>query len=269
MASYRGHLTTSVGLGIAYTAVSIFQLNVDWPIAAVGGILTALGGLLPDLDSDSGVPVRELSHLIATVAPLALLRRISGLGWSHEQAFLAAAGVYVFVRYILFSMFRKITVHRGMYHSIPAMLIAGLATFLVWEHPSVEVRAFLAVGTMLGFLSHLVLDELCSVDLNGVIPKLNHFSGTAVKFYSPSMSATAFTYLILCGMGYTAYTEVQHNPGHPMIAQAGPVEPKPAKRSVLDFQPRNEAKDQLRWRPTTPSTRPEGGIKLSVPPPKP
>src|SRR5439155_762720 len=80
------------------------------------------------------------------------------------------------------------------------------------EHPDVEVRGFFAVGTMIGFLSHLVLDELCSVGFNGVAPTLNQFAGTAVKFYSPSKSATVFTYLLLGGLGYLAYGETQHAP---------------------------------------------------------
>src|SRR5207249_4900207 len=42
MASYRGHLMTSTALGVVYGGLSWNQLNVDWPIAAVGGILTAV-----------------------------------------------------------------------------------------------------------------------------------------------------------------------------------------------------------------------------------
>ena len=69
MASYRGHLMTSTALGAAFAGASWWQFGVDWPVAAVGGLLTALGGLLPDLDSDSGVPVREMSHLAAASRP--------------------------------------------------------------------------------------------------------------------------------------------------------------------------------------------------------
>src|SRR5262249_33919736 len=63
MASYRGHLTFSSALGVTYAGLAFGELNVPLPIAAVGGGLAALGGLLPDLDSDSGVPVRELFNL--------------------------------------------------------------------------------------------------------------------------------------------------------------------------------------------------------------
>src|SRR5947208_12653748 len=65
MASYRGHLAFSTVLGAAYGAGAIWQFQIPWAPAALGGGLTALGGLLPDLDSDSGVPVRELFGLAA------------------------------------------------------------------------------------------------------------------------------------------------------------------------------------------------------------
>ncbi|MFL5328232.1 MAG: metal-dependent hydrolase [Gemmataceae bacterium] len=269
MASYRGHLFTSTGLGIAYAGLSIWQLHVDWPIAAVGGLLCAVGGLLPDLDSDSGVPVREMMHLAAALAPILLLRRMASYGLSHEQTFLACAGVYCFVRFILFNLFRKITVHRGMYHSIPAMLIAGLVVFLACEHPDFEVRSFLAVGIMIGFLSHLVLDELCSVDINGVVPKLNSFAGTAVKFYSPSKSATLFTYSILAGLSYLAYGET-HNaqavPPGSTIAQHDPNSAQPVQRPILKFLERPNQADGLRWKPAAPKENRPVNVPLSIPP---
>lgn len=267
MASYRGHLTTSATLGLIYGGASWYQLNVDWPTAAVGGVLTALGGLLPDLDSDSGVPVREMAHLTAAVAPLALMRRFVSCGLSAEQTFLVAAGIYFVIRYVFFAIFRKITVHRGMFHSIPAMLVAGLAVFLAFDHPSTEVRGFLAVGVMIGFLSHLVLDELCSVDLHGVVPKLNQFAGTAVKFYSPSTAATVFTYVLLAGLGYLAYGDLQHptaGGAQDVIAQAPKDQPSNG-RTPLRFRERPSNPDQLHWRtPGKSSTRPEGGVPLNV-----
>lgn len=270
MASYKGHLRFSTALGLAYGGLSWWQLHVDWPDAAVGGLLTALGGLLPDLDSDSGVPVRELTTLTAVAVPMVLMRRVAGFGLSPEQAVLGVAGIYVLIRYVFFALFRKITVHRGMFHSIPAMLIAGLLTFLAFEHPSWEMRSYFGVGVMLGFLSHLVLDELCSVDLNGVVPKLNHFAGTAVKFYSPSLPATAFTYLVLAGLGFEAWREVgpQLNKTPSAVPMIAGNQPKPSDedkgplRKVIGFPERPRSAEQLRWRPA--SKRPDN-VPLSIP----
>ena len=60
---------------------------------------------------------------------------------------------------------------------------------------------------MIGFLSHLVLDEIYSVDWRGVRIKLKASAGSAVKFMSPSVIATATCYAILGGLGYLAYQD--------------------------------------------------------------
>ena len=61
MASFRGHLTFSASLGAVYGGWLYWQLGVDWGTSALAAGLTAVGGMLPDLDSDSGIPVRECS----------------------------------------------------------------------------------------------------------------------------------------------------------------------------------------------------------------
>lgn len=270
MASWRGHITFSTGLGLAYAAGSWWQLGVDWPIACVGGLLTAVGGLLPDLDSDSGVPVRELSHLAAAIVPFILLRRVAGLGISPEQAILAIGGSYLFVRYVLTNIFRKMTVHRGMFHSIPAMLITGLLVFVGLDHPAIESRLFFSIGVMLGFLSHLVLDEICSVDLNGVVPKLKDSAGTAVKFWSSSLPATAFTYIVLAGLGYEAWRETQgmptaHAVEHEPMAHNQAAPPSAARLELpkLGFNERPIVKKPVA--PVRKDKKPEGSMTLSVP----
>jgi hypothetical protein len=239
MASYRGHLRFSSALGVAYGGLAYWQLGMDPATAGLAAMVTAVGGLMPDLDSDSGVPVRELFNFASIMVPLLLLRRLASAGFTPEEMLVACGGVYCFVRYGLRRVFRHMTVHRGMFHSIPAMLIAGLIVYLEYHHPSLQARLLLAVGVMIGFLSHLVLDELCSVDLNGKTPKLNQFAGTAVKFTSKSTIATAFAYLVLAGLGYLAYVDFQHNGelpanmklrnvAEPSIRVAGPAKPPAA-----------------------------------------
>lgn len=208
MASYRGHLTFSTVLGAAYGSVGASAFDLDWGPVFLGAGLTALGGLLPDLDSDSGVPVRELFSLAAVVVPLMLLRRFLHHGYTPEQALALMAGLYVLIRFGLSRVFRRMTVHRGMFHSVPAMLIAGLAVFLGYHSPDLKVRLFLAGGTALGFLSHLVLDEVYSVDFLGRRFHGNKYAGTALKFFSPSWSATLIAYALLAGLGYLAWLDL-------------------------------------------------------------
>jgi hypothetical protein len=164
--------------------------------------------LLPDLDSDSGVPVRELFGLMSAVVPLIMMPRLINLHLSHEEVILWLALIYAGIRYGLSRLFKRFTVHRGMFHSIPAMLIAGLAMFLVYDAPVLSQRAFIAVGTMIGFFSHLVLDEAYSVDFRGLTIKLNKYAGSAVKFFSPSLIANVSTYGILGLLIYLAWRDL-------------------------------------------------------------
>jgi len=200
MASYRGHLLFASALGAAYGGVAAWRLDYDWGASLLGAGLTTLGGLLPDLDSDSGVPVRELFNVTAACVPLVAHEPLRRHGFTPEQTLVLMGGLYLVIRFVLSGVFKRWTVHRGMFHSIPALLIAGLLVFLFYPSGNADLRLYLAGGVMLGFLSHLVLDELCSVDFMGVRIRLNKFAGSALKFGSPSWSATLTAYLILAGL---------------------------------------------------------------------
>ena len=105
--------------------------------------------------------------------------------------------------------FRKLTVHRGMFHSIPGMMICGLIVYLEYRSPNQGIRLLLAAGVMLGFFSHLALDELYSVDFTGARLRLNKSAGSALKFASPSWKATCICYGVLIGLWLTAYAEFE------------------------------------------------------------
>jgi membrane-bound metal-dependent hydrolase YbcI (DUF457 family) len=213
MASYKGHLMFAAGLGCAGGCLGLWLGHLDWGPAVLGAALCTVGGLLPDLDSDSGVPVRELFGAAAAVVPLLLFPRLRQAGLTVEQTLAVLVGVYVLVRYPLAHLFKRCTVHRGMFHSIPALFIAGLATYLLLPSRDGVVRLFLAGAVAAGFLSHLVLDELCSVDFMGLRPRLNRFAGSALKLASKSIPATVLTYLLLIGLAYLALRDLNEGNG--------------------------------------------------------
>jgi hypothetical protein len=72
------------------------------------------------------------------------------------------------------------------------MLIAGMAAFLICASGNLEMRLFKTGAVMLGFLSHLILDEIYSVDVRGL--RLKSSFGTAVKFWSDSAWGNFSTY---------------------------------------------------------------------------
>jgi membrane-bound metal-dependent hydrolase YbcI (DUF457 family) len=209
MASYQGHLMFSSALGAAYGSAGVWALGLDWGPAFLGAGVTTLGGLLPDLDSDSGVPVRELFGLAAAVTPLLLLERLR-LHFTGEETLVLLAAIYLGIRYGAAAVFKRATVHRGMFHSIPALLITGLAVYLFFHSDREMLRWYVAGGTMVGFLSHLVLDELYSVDFTGARLRLNKYAGSALKFWSRSVPATLGTYLVLAGLVGLVFMQLNH-----------------------------------------------------------
>ncbi|MFO0881330.1 MAG: metal-dependent hydrolase [Gemmataceae bacterium] len=205
MASFKGHMSLAVPLGVGYGALALLQKDYDWGTCALAAGLTSVGGAIPDLDSDSGVPVREMFGVLAAVSAFLAYHPLREHGMSLEQCVVIIAGVYFVVRYVLSNLFRRFTVHRGMFHSLPALLISGLAIYLTYPSRDIALRLFLAAGVMVGFLSHLILDEIYAVNISGIKIQFNQFAGSALKFFSPSVPATIATYLILFALGYIAW----------------------------------------------------------------
>ena len=148
----------------------------------VAGALCSVAGMLPDLDHNSGIPLREMLAFVAVLIPMLMIPRFESLGMTPETMVFVAGLMYVFIRFFVGHIFRQYTTHRGMWHSIPAALIAGMLTFLICLSPDLNARMFKSWAVVLGFVSHLALDELYSVDFRG--RRLKRSSGTALKFLS-------------------------------------------------------------------------------------
>jgi membrane-bound metal-dependent hydrolase YbcI (DUF457 family) len=216
MAGFRMHIGVSTACGVVAGVTTAIPLQHTPATAFLVGTLTAVGGMLPDLDSDSGVPLRELSGLAAAVIPALLYNRLRDVGMSHEAVLASLVVAYVVIRYGLVHVFKYVTVHRGMFHSIPAMFVAGLAVYLAYDCPTAQqsTRYVLGGGVMLGFLSHLILDEIYSVGFDGVVPKLKASAGSAFKLFSSSVWGTAVCYGLLGALGIMAYKDYQHHLGN-------------------------------------------------------
>jgi len=181
MADFKTHITTSTVIGIGYGIAGGVLFGVPPAHCIVAGGLCSVAGMLPDLDSDSGIPLREMLSFVSVLIPMMMIRRFELLGVNPELMVLIAGLMYVGVRFGLGTVFRRFTVHRGMWHSIPAALIAGMITFLVSLSPELGIRLFKSWAVVLGFLSHLFLDEVYSIDLRG--RRVKQSLGTAMKWY--------------------------------------------------------------------------------------
>lgn len=193
MAGFRTHVTFSSILGCGYTAAG-FSLGMPLETAIVGGGLCGLSGMLPDLDSDTGIPLRESMAFAAAIVPALLLDRLREMNLRHDQIVLAVAGLYFFVRFGVTKMIAGRTSHRGMFHSIPAALIFAGAAFVICKMPDVTLRYFKAGGVFIGVMSHLVLDEIYSFQVKKGKIRVKRSFGTALKFWSKDTYSNFSTY---------------------------------------------------------------------------
>jgi hypothetical protein len=194
MAGFRMHVTTSAVLGVGYAGVGHFGYGVPPDTAIVAGALCGFSGMLPDIDSDYGVPLRETMAFTAAVAPMLLVGRFQSLALTHDTMILVAVAMYLFVRFGVTNMIRKYTVHRGMFHSIPACLIFCGIAFLACGSSPIEIRCYKAGGVVAGFMSHLLLDEIYAVEFKGGRWRFKKSFGTAIKFWGDDAWANFSTY---------------------------------------------------------------------------
>ena len=113
-----------------------------------------------------------------------------------ELIVLAGAMLYLFIRFGLAALLRKYTVHRGMFHSLPAAIIFGEVAFLL-ASGSVELRIYKAGGVALGYLIHLLLDELYSIEWSRGRLRLKKSFGTAMKLFGRNWWPNITTYVKL------------------------------------------------------------------------
>jgi membrane-bound metal-dependent hydrolase YbcI (DUF457 family) len=205
MAGFKTHITVSSLLGAGYAGAAYVHYGVPLPTCLLAGGLCGVSGMLPDLDSDSGAPLRESMAFAAAVVPMLLIHRFQAFGLSHESMILAGAAAYLLLRFGLTELLKRFTVHRGMFHSLPAAAIAGELGFLIASGEDVRLRLFKAGAVVIGYVSHLLLDELYSLEWYHGRLRLKHSFGTALKLFGhewwPNVSTFAklaiLTYLVL------------------------------------------------------------------------
>lgn len=215
MAGFHTHITVSTVVGAAYAFVGVNVLHLPLSTCAIGGGLCSIAGIMPDLDSDNAIPARETLSFLAAVAPMLLFYRFHYEGLATENILLFGAPLYLLIRFGCGQMLR-VSVHRGMFHSLPAAAIAGLIAYCLCDTGVSTGRSFKAFGATIGYLVHLILDEIWAIEFSGVHIRLKKSFGTAMKFFGNSPQANSGTWALLAGLGFFA----AHDQGHPEIPAA-------------------------------------------------
>jgi membrane-bound metal-dependent hydrolase YbcI (DUF457 family) len=207
MAGFKTHITFSGLIGLGYSGAAFGLYDVPLPTCILAGGLCGVSGMLPDVDSDAGVPLRESMAFAAAIVPIMLIDRFQRFDLSAESMILAGAGVYLFIRFIVADALRKYTVHRGMFHSLPAAVIACEFAFLLAPGEDVKLRVYTAGAVLLGYMSHLLLDEVYSLKMQRGRLRLKKSFGSAVKVFSSKLWPNVSTYLKLAILTFLVLKE--------------------------------------------------------------
>ncbi|CAM4081619.1 metal-dependent hydrolase [Vreelandella rituensis] len=200
MANFRTHITIAA---VGGTLLAYAGWQVQWwevPQALLALALVTFGGILPDIDADRSRSIRLIFNLLSV--PALVMGVLLLQPWLTPGVLLVACGgIYFAVRYLGSVLFSRLTVHRGIWHSILAGALCSLITAavsfqllkqpagLAWSHG-------MAIGV--GFLIHLLLDEVYSVDLEGA--RLKRSSGTAFKLCDTRRPLSSLLMLIATGV---------------------------------------------------------------------
>lgn len=183
MANFNTHFVVGA-VSSAVLSGTLLSMEVLSPNEAVIAFtLGTFGSLMPDIDSNHsksiGIGFTVVSLLVTTLAVF-----VKSSTYSLVEMLVMAGVVFSTIRFGFISIFRKVSKHRGMFHSIPVALIWGIVTSIVM-HLFFDLNTLLswsyALMITMGYVVHLLLDEIYSVDLGN--KRVKKSFGTALKLY--------------------------------------------------------------------------------------
>lgn len=179
------NFTTHIAVGtIVSGALATLTLAAD--VVAPENLIAVtmagvLGSVLPDIDLKDSRPSRAMFSGLAVFFSFVVLFTLAHR-LSVAELWILWLGTLFVVRYVVHFIFHRMSYHRGIYHSILAGLFFAFFTAAVFRllgRP--DGVAWLAGGFMfIGYLVHLTLDEIYSVDVMDTRVKASF--GTALKF---------------------------------------------------------------------------------------
>ncbi len=181
MANFPTHIgigTLTSGMLATLTLAADVVAPENLVAITVAGVL---GSVLPDIDLKDSRPSKALFSGLAAFFAFVVLFTFAGK-LSIAELWILAVGAFLFVRYVAHFVFHRMSYHRGIYHSLLAAVFFSFLTAAVykWALGRHEGVAWLAGAFMFfGYMTHLVLDEIYSVDVMDTRIKASF--GTAVK----------------------------------------------------------------------------------------
>jgi len=182
MANFNTHFTVASGASAVVSATLLSMEVVTPEQAVIAFSIGTLGGLLPDVDSSRSTSIKVGFNVLSLLMTIMIIF-VKSSSYSLIEMLIVASLVFGGIRYAFLEFFRKISKHRGMFHSIPVAIIWGIVIAIMcqWFFDLNSLVSWVyGVMIILGYFVHLILDEIYSVDLGN--RRMKKSSGTALKF---------------------------------------------------------------------------------------
>jgi membrane-bound metal-dependent hydrolase YbcI (DUF457 family) len=202
MANFKTHMVVGASVAGVSSTLLLSTQNLSASEALLMFTLGTVGSLFPDLDSDNSTPFKVTFTLLSVL--LAFFVIFSKDNYSLIEMAILWFGTFYFMKLVVEELFKKFTVHRGIFHSLPMAFFFGILGYfslkaLFWIEPHTAIWGGFFV--FLGFLTHLVLDEVYSVDLTN--NRLKRSFGTAINLYEKNnIIGTIILYALIGFLGY-------------------------------------------------------------------
>ena len=181
MANFNTHLAVAaVGSGLCAT-VALAGHAAPHNYLLTLTLAGTIGGILPDIDLEKAMPARMLWSALGVVVAFIALFTFTET-YSILELWVIWLAVFLLVRYGVFTIFSERTRHRGIFHSILAGAFFMALTADIFGrvlHEPAGLAWLTGLFVLIGYIIHLSLDEIYSVDVEG--KKIKRSFGTALK----------------------------------------------------------------------------------------
>jgi len=161
-----------------------------------------IGSIFPDIDLTTSKPARYMRNFVFLISSSFSFLFIIN---NKEKFFEIFSPISLFLS-IIFSLFfifllGKSMIHRGIIHSIPISFLFSIFIFEFFNFINVNYESnfnsfFISFLFSIGFLTHLLLDEIYSVDIRN--KRIKSSFGSALKLFdTKNVFGSLFTYFLI------------------------------------------------------------------------
>ena len=183
MANFPTHIAVGTVVSGALATVTVAADMVAPENIVAVTLAGVLGSILPDIDLEESRPAKAMFSGLAIFFSFAVLFGLDRK-YSIAEMLILWLGTLLLVRFGAKEVFFRFSYHRGVWHSLLALVFCAFVTAVIFSRllGRDDGIAWLGAAFMgVGYLTHLILDEIYAVDVMDTRVKASF--GTALKLF--------------------------------------------------------------------------------------